>query len=196
MTCVGGGIFCVPNQQPSPETCDGLDNDCDGPVDEPHGGVPLCDDENPCTDDFCTGIPGCLYGFNAAPCDDGDGCTAGDACTAGRCIGSAVGPPAEVGNQRFSSKTVQTWNPVIGTPAAVYDVVRGNVGEWPVGSGVSEQCRAYGVNEPELNVAEDPTIGTALWFLVRARTVCGTGSYGIATGPGPGPTPRISSACP
>jgi hypothetical protein len=32
--CVGGQNACQPNVQPSPETCDGLDNNCDGVVDE------------------------------------------------------------------------------------------------------------------------------------------------------------------
>ncbi|MDI1476822.1 MopE-related protein [Polyangium sp. y55x31] len=33
-TCVGGIVTCVQNVQPSAEICDGLDNDCDGDVDE------------------------------------------------------------------------------------------------------------------------------------------------------------------
>jgi hypothetical protein len=42
--CQSGAIACVPNNSPSPEVCDGLDNDCDGAVDEgnPGGGSP-CD---------------------------------------------------------------------------------------------------------------------------------------------------------
>jgi hypothetical protein len=41
--CVSGSIVCVPNK-PSPEICDGLDNNCDGNVDEgdPGGGA-SCD---------------------------------------------------------------------------------------------------------------------------------------------------------
>ena len=34
LTCTSGWLVCDPNEQPSAETCDGLDNDCDGPADE------------------------------------------------------------------------------------------------------------------------------------------------------------------
>jgi hypothetical protein len=39
--CVGGSLTCVQNVQPSPETCDGKDNDCNGMVDDgnPGGGI-------------------------------------------------------------------------------------------------------------------------------------------------------------
>ncbi len=39
--CVGGALTCVPSQSPSTEVCDGLDNNCNGAVDEgnPGGGL-------------------------------------------------------------------------------------------------------------------------------------------------------------
>lgn len=38
--CLGGALQCIPTHQPSAEVCDGLDNDCDGAIDEgnPGGG--------------------------------------------------------------------------------------------------------------------------------------------------------------
>jgi subtilisin-like proprotein convertase family protein len=51
-----------------------------------HSGAPVnCDDENPCTDDYCSPAAGCIYVANANPCDDGDACTAGDTCGYGSC---------------------------------------------------------------------------------------------------------------
>lgn len=48
-----------------------------------------CDDQNPCTADSC-GADGCQHAalLNGEPCDDGDECSRNDACFAGACVGS------------------------------------------------------------------------------------------------------------
>lgn len=45
----------------------------------------LCDDENPCTDNTCDPLLGCVFPPNDDPCDDQDACTAGDRCVNGSC---------------------------------------------------------------------------------------------------------------
>ncbi|TMA37635.1 MAG: DNRLRE domain-containing protein [Deltaproteobacteria bacterium] len=51
-------------------------------------GARNCDDGNPCTDDSCSPLTGCVHTPNSAPCDDLDACTVGDTCAEGRCVGA------------------------------------------------------------------------------------------------------------
>src|SRR5262249_14889847 len=51
-----------------------------------------CDDGNPCTDDLCDPVLGCLHASNGAQCSDGIVCTTGDVCSGGTCVGG--GPAA------------------------------------------------------------------------------------------------------
>lgn len=50
----------------------------------------VCDDEDPCTADFCDPEEGCITAPQDGPCDDGDDCTADDECFDAVCIGTAV----------------------------------------------------------------------------------------------------------
>ncbi|WP_153822451.1 MopE-related protein [Polyangium spumosum] len=105
--CDGGQVFCVPTNQPTPEVCDGLDNNCDGVIDEDDpGGGAACDSGlfGPCA----AGTAVCMSGaLTCSPavlpvgelCDDGvdnncdgdvdEGCSAAppvcahDPCVAG-----------------------------------------------------------------------------------------------------------------
>jgi len=52
-----------------------------------YSGSPLaCDDDNPCTDDWCDPLQGCMHKNNTSPCDDGNACTGFDVCTGGTCV--------------------------------------------------------------------------------------------------------------
>ena len=44
-----------------------------------------CDDNNPCTKDFCHAAKGCVYGFASGACSDGNPCTKDDSCSGGSC---------------------------------------------------------------------------------------------------------------
>jgi uncharacterized repeat protein (TIGR01451 family) len=95
---------------PDPEICNGIDDNCDGQVDEEPdaslscASISLCDqpatcvagkcvalpaldcsDTNACTDDTCDPFVGCVHTNNSAPCDDANPCTVGDTCSAGVC---------------------------------------------------------------------------------------------------------------
>ncbi len=51
-----------------------------------------CEDDNPCTDDHCDPLLGCVTTLSVAPCDDGDLCSTGDHCHLGECISSGSLP--------------------------------------------------------------------------------------------------------
>ncbi len=80
--CGASGLSACSARTPAAETCDGVDNDCNGATDEG-----TCVDGNMCTDDSCGGAAGCSHPFNTAACSDGNICTVGDACAGGTCTG-------------------------------------------------------------------------------------------------------------
>jgi len=73
------------------EICDGIDNDCNGVVDD--GGNALCDDGNPCTTDVCNGAAGCSHDPipGCVPCSEPSDCDDGNACTTETCVGGVCG---------------------------------------------------------------------------------------------------------
>ena len=93
--CLEEGLGACDAAEPAAEICNGVDDDCDGDVDEPDevGGdyVNLCDDGNECTVDSCNGEAGCGYEIlDGGECKDGDACTVGDHCELGDCVGNPV----------------------------------------------------------------------------------------------------------
>ena len=82
--CAAAGPLCTA-AQPKPETCNQMDDDCDGITDEN-----LCEDGNVCTAGSCNPDGTCKQSPTSADCDDGSVCTGKDQCVQGLCQGSAA----------------------------------------------------------------------------------------------------------
>ncbi len=114
--CIEGGLTDCDALSPDAELCDGIDNDCDGDVDEPVNVdgelVAPCDDLNQCTIDTCNGQQGCLHEvLNGVSCGDGLVCKEGsclpgclpacgvnEECVDGECVCAPDCTGVECGN--------------------------------------------------------------------------------------------------
>ena len=89
-TCTAAGLGDCTAPPVQPETCNGLDDNCNGQTDEGS-----CDDKNGCTQDSCDGTTGTGGGckhvaLDGTSCDaDGSACTPDDTCKAGTCVAGA-----------------------------------------------------------------------------------------------------------
>jgi len=110
--CAGGvcaGTLLPPDQLAELECTCKVDKDCE-PLDDddvcngvlackieegnafglcviPAESLPVCDDDNPCTDDGCDKKLGCVHpDDDTNDCDDGDPCNGANACEAGVCV--------------------------------------------------------------------------------------------------------------
>ena len=100
---------------------------------------------------------------------------------------SVFAAPGEVAGLAIGTdKITLSWS-----PAGEHQVLRGLVAELPVG-GASDACLAASTSAASIVDASVPPEGAAYWYLVRARNVCGTGSYGTSSSG----APRAGTACP
>ena len=86
-SCSVAGLGACSAPSAVSETCNNLDDDCDGKTDEPDPGV--CNDGSDCTYDNCVGGV-CQHPAATGGCDDADACTSGDACNGGVCAGKSI----------------------------------------------------------------------------------------------------------
>jgi subtilisin-like proprotein convertase family protein len=104
--------------------------------------------------------------------------------------------PLEVTGLQWSDGggTVLTWDsaaPLAGVDT-VHDVLRGNLGQFPVGAGPGEVCHLGGTSGTTTTDTAVPPTGSGYWYLVRGRNGCGAGGYGAASDA----VVRESAACP
>ena len=93
--CTEEGLAACDAAVPIEEACNGIDDNCDGNVDEASfvegKYVDLCDDGDDCTTDACKGAEGCTHAaLDDDECKDGNPCTVADHCVAGVCVGTPV----------------------------------------------------------------------------------------------------------
>ncbi|MBU0550631.1 hypothetical protein KKB55_22375 [Myxococcota bacterium] len=164
--CEGARGWICDAPTASGEVCDGLDNDCNGLIDDG-----LCFDGNPCTQDICDVELGCTYVPHQGPCDDLDPCTRNDHCGAdGQCVGVAVdcddGNPCTANACNSILGACET-TPLDGAPcdignACTQDVCQGGacVQGQPIACPNHDPCQAARC-DPVRGCVADPLTGNA-----------------------------------
>ncbi len=149
--------------QSIPETCDAVDNDCDGVADDGFTDSDL-DGQADCTD----------------PDDDNDGAI--DVIDCAPLNATAFAQPTAVADVMATGQgpTNLTWMTQSAGSGTLYDVTTGDFAaiggiSYPAGS-----CLASTTSGFTTDAGPNPALGSVTYYLVRARNVCGISSYGSA----------------
>lgn len=82
--------------------------------------------------------------------------------------------PGEIADLTVAGGAAGTlaWSPE--ALSCTYDVLRGTIGEWPVGTGPSETILVSGTATTGASDPAVPVMGEGFYYLVRGRNACGT----------------------
>jgi hypothetical protein len=170
--CELGTLVCVPDQGPGCEICDnGLDDDCDGTVDE------TTDDLD--NDGVLNCVDNCCDVYNPGQ-EDGDGNGIGDACDC-----SGIGPVDDTVRVAKGPPTAISWEPVAGV--SEYHVYRGyrtvgNPFEY------TQQCMQDNVSGTVTIDLLEPLPFSFFYYLVSSK--CPVGDFESSLGEDSAGTPR------
>jgi hypothetical protein len=105
--------------------------------------------------------------------------------------GAPIAAPPETQHvQAAADKTTYVWDAIPNNPH--YDVVRGALASLPVGPGGGDELCFGDLATAAVVDVTTPAPGTGFWYLSRAVSTCGIGSYGTQSNG----TPRVSTECP
>ena len=127
------------------------------------------------------------------PDDDNDGTA--DASDCAPLDAGAFSEPPEVNGLAFTEGEGSfVWDSLAESAGTdtTYEILRGDLGDLPVGTGTSEVCLDSGLLTPAYADTDEPGVGFGFWYLVRGTNVCAAGSYGEQSNG----TPRESTTCP
>jgi hypothetical protein len=130
---------------------------------------------NACMAQTCSTQP------DGTACDDGNPCTTGETCSSGSCApGTPIPPPSELAGLMLKDATGTTLTWAAGPAGVAYDVAGGTLDDLHTGGTAAAVCLSNdGAPASFVDNRANPPEGTGYYYLVRAQTACGSGTYGF-----------------